>query len=223
MASIIRGGVDSAHDGNNNAVRAVAFDFHDMSHRAEEYIQEVRNEAAKIVQQAHTEAEQVRRNAEKAGRETAEQAIEKVLTETVGRQIDTLRPAVNQIVQQLNATRDAWQEHWRNAAVALAVKIAERLVRRELAAQPDISAEWVAEALTMAAGGGDIAVRLNPSDHEHLAPKADEIAQDLGKLAQTKIVADDAIRPGGCLVETRYGSIDMQLESQLERIAEELS
>ncbi|TWT77218.1 Yop proteins translocation protein L [Posidoniimonas polymericola] len=222
MASIIRGGVDSAH-ATNNPVRAVAFDFHDMSHRAEEYIQEVRNEAAKIVQQAHSDAEQIRRKAEQAGRETAEQAIEKVLSEMVGKQIDTLRPAVNKIVHQLNATRDSWQEHWREAAVALAVKIAERLVRRELTARPEISAEWVAEALTMAAGGGDIAVRLNPADHAHLAPKADEIAQDLGKLAQTRIIADSAVSPGGCLVETRHGSIDLQLESQLERIAEELS
>lgn len=222
MASIIRGGID-APPSNAPSVRGVAFDFQDMSHRADEYVQQVRDEAAKIVQQAHADAQQVRRNAEKAGREAAEQAIEQVLAEMVGKQIDTLRPALAGIVEQLDASRSQWLDHWQQASLALAVKIAERLIRRELTERPEISAEWVREALTMAASGGEITVRLNPADHAHLAPKAEDVARDLGRLAQTRILGDDAVRPGGCLVETRYGSIDMQLESQLERIAEELS
>jgi flagellar biosynthesis/type III secretory pathway protein FliH len=36
-------------------------------------------------------------------------------------------------------------------------------------------------------------------------------------------VADDAVSPGGCRLNTEFGTIDKQLETQLERIKEELS
>ena len=41
--------------------------------------------------------------------------------------------------------------------------------------------------------------------------------------AEAKVVADEAISVSGCRVETEFGSIDQQIETQLERIAEELS
>jgi len=36
-------------------------------------------------------------------------------------------------------------------------------------------------------------------------------------------VADPDITPGGCRVDTQFGSIDQQLETQLARIEEELT
>ncbi|MFQ5550985.1 MAG: FliH/SctL family protein [Gemmatimonadales bacterium] len=37
------------------------------------------------------------------------------------------------------------------------------------------------------------------------------------------IVADSAVSPGGCFVETEFGNIDQQFETQLARIEEELT
>ena len=41
-------------------------------------------------------------------------------------------------------------------------------------------------------------------------------------LGETQIVADAAISPGGCRVETRFGAIDQTFEAQLARVEEEL-
>ena len=222
MASIIRGRSQHARPASGE-VQSVPFDLQDMSSHADHYVQRVRDEAAKIVQQAHEEADKVRASAEKAGRLAAESAIEQVLAQRVGKEIDKLRPAVDQIVQQLAEARGEWLDHWQSAAVTLAVKIAERLVRAELERKPEISQEWVREALSLAAGGGDMTVKLHPGDYAHLAPRAEEIAQSMGAIAESRIVADAEVTPGGCVVETRYGSVDMRLESQLQQIAEELS
>lgn len=195
----------------------------DMSRRADEYVQHVRDEAAKIVQQAHRDAAEIRKQAEEAGRAAAESAIDQVLATRVGKQIDTLRPAVNKVVQQLESARGAWMDHWQSAAVTLAAQIAEHLVRRELTSQPDISEQWVREALSLTTGRGQMTLRLCPLDHQHLAPRVEELVATLGKIADAKIVADDAITPGGCVVETEYGEVDMRLESQIQRVLEELS
>lgn len=222
MASIIRANSDRPSPAGSD-VRGVAFEFKDMSHRADAYIQQVRDEAAKIVQQAHADAAKVRRDAEQAGRTAAEEAIERVLAERVGKQLQTLRPAIDGIVKQLDATRGEWLDHWQRAAVQLAVAIAERLVGKELSAAPEISEQWVREALSLAAGSGEITVKLNPQDFAHLSVKAEELAQSIGVLAAAKFVPHESVTAGGCLVETRYGSVDMRLETQLARLAEELN
>ncbi|HCK42533.1 MAG TPA: hypothetical protein DHW22_12985, partial [Planctomycetaceae bacterium] len=36
------------------------------------------------------------------------------------------------------------------------------------------------------------------------------------------IIADDSVSRGGCLVTTEFGSVDLQLETQLSRLAEEM-
>ena len=67
------------------ACSPIAFSFADMRGQANDYLGTVRTEAAKIVQQAHQQAEQIRRQAEVAGRKAAEAAIERVLDERVGK------------------------------------------------------------------------------------------------------------------------------------------
>jgi flagellar assembly protein FliH len=105
----------------------------------------------------------------------------------------------------------------------LACAIAQRIVRRELKQQPELSAPWIAEALRMCAGSAEITLRLNPADHATLGAQATKLALEFHPAAPAKIVADDSITPGGCRVETEFGSIDQQIETQLERVAEELS
>ena len=57
----------------------MALDMVDMSGQADHYLDGVRAEAVKIVDQAKQEAAAVRQQAEQAGREAAEAAIERIL------------------------------------------------------------------------------------------------------------------------------------------------
>jgi flagellar assembly protein FliH len=125
-------------------------------------------------------------------------------------------------VEELAHTRQAWQRHWEAWAVGLAAAIAARIIRRELAHQPEISQDWIREALELAAGSGDMVLRLNPKDEAALGDRAQRITQELSRLGTVRIVADPQISAGGCKVETQFGSLDQQVEAQLARITEEL-
>ena len=50
-----------------------------------------------------------------------------------------------------------------------------------------------------------------------------KFSESLAQLAPAQIVADPAVEPGGCRVITGFGEIDQRIESQLERIVEELT
>ena len=78
------------------------------------------------------------------------------------------------------------------------------------------------EALQLAAGGGEVRLLLNPADHQALAGQVKLLVDEMTGLGETQIVADAAISPGGCRVDTRFGAIDQPFEAQLARVEEEL-
>lgn len=221
MATILRSR-GSSTGASAQGVHPANFTFSDMGSQGNDYVLGVRAEAAKIVQQAQAEADAIRARAEAEGRAAAEQTIAKLLDQRVGKQLETLRPALNGVVAEIQASRGEWQEHWRNNAIKLAVGIAERIVRRELGQKPEISQEWIAEALRLAAGSGEITIRLSPQDMNHLRGHAEKLCEATAGVADAKFEADASISPGGCVIATRHGVVDQQVESQLQRLAEEL-
>lgn len=221
MATIIKAATNRAH-ASAPEVRAAAFDLADMSSRAEEYLQAVRREAGKIVQAAHQQAEEIRRAAEHAGRQAAKEAANRVLDEKVAQRMQTILPAVQKAIDQVVDQRAEWFARCEATLVHLATAIAERIVRRQLIAQPDIPGVWIRECLEMSAGAARVTLRLNPRDMEGLGGQVSRLSAEIGRLAPPQVAADEKIEPGGCLVQTEFGSIDMQLATQLARIEEEL-
>lgn len=222
MATIIRKH-SVAEEPSGRPVQPVAFNFEDMNDRANEYLETVRREAAKIVQQAHQQAEQLRRQAEAAGRADAETSAQRALEEKLAARVATFAAALDDLVAQTNDAKADWLRRWEQSAVGVAAAIAERIIRREIRDQPEISLELMREALRLASGAADVTLRLNPSDYELLGESADTLARSLGRLAPTTIAADPNVSAGGCVVETSLGRIDQQIESQLARIQEELA
>jgi flagellar assembly protein FliH len=220
MATIIK--TESQAFPSGTPLRQVAYDLSDFSGQADSYLNRVRAEAAKIVMQAKQESERVRSQAEQAGRKAAEAAIERILDEKVAKQMQTLTPALQDAVSQIVDSQADWQRHWEKSIIALACSLAKRIVRRELRHDPTISVEWIREALELAGGAAEITVRLNPHDFETLRTQAEQLAAVFSPAATAKVVSDQAITVGGCRVDTQFGSVDQQLETQLERISEEL-
>ena len=214
MSLIIKAGTRS---GTN---RGAAFNFDDMARQANDYLDQVRRQAAQILAGAKSEADQIRASAEQNGRQAAMKAIEQMLDKKIG---DSLLPALNKLMKQLDVARQAWLRQWEKNAIHVAVSIAGRMVRRKLAETPQITLDYVREALELAAGSPELQIRLNPADHETLSKQVQRLTEELNPLAPTQIIADPEISPGGCRVDTRFGSIDQQIEAQLARIEEELT
>jgi flagellar assembly protein FliH len=222
MATIIR--KDNPREmTSGRSPQTVAFSFADMRGQANDYLGTVRAEAAKIVQQAHQQAEQIRRQAEVAGRKAAEAAIERVLDEKVGKRMQTLLPALEKLAHEINDARGELIAHWEQSVVKVATAIAERIIRREVEHEPQITLDLISEALRLAAGAADIRLHINPTDYTNLGSQVTRLSESLARIGRSEIIADPGIGPGGCRVETRFGEIDQRIESQLRRIEDELS
>lgn len=221
MATIIKGNAQAYASGT--PLRKMSFDFKDLSNQGEQYLAQVRSEAAKIVQRAQTEASQIRAQAEQAGRKAAEREIERILEEKVARQMQSLKPAIESSVQQILDAKADWERHWERHLIRISCAIAARIVRREIRDEPEIPLTWIHETLELATSTGEMTLYLNPQDLETLRNQVESLAASASPTRPARIVGDDSITLGGCRVETQFGSVDHQLETQLERIAAELA
>ena len=221
MATIIR--KDSPRETpSGRAVQPVAFSFSDMRGQANDYLGTVRTEAAKIVQQAHQQAEQIRRQAEVAGRKAAEAAIERVLDEQVGKRMETLLPALETLLAEMNDTKGELLSRWEQSALKVATAIAERIIRREIAHDPQITLDLIAETLRLAAGMTEISCTSARRITKTWERKSLDWRRRLANLRRARSWPTPNVSPGGCCVKTKFGEIDQQIESQLRRIEEEL-
>jgi flagellar assembly protein FliH len=216
MAGIIKA---TGRDTSASRVPLKAFHFENVG---QAYLDRVRAEAARLVAEARKEADRIRAQAAEEGRKAALEAAQAALQPRLEQQLADATAAMRQAVQGILHARHAWQQHWQQHAVDLALALARRICRSELKSRPEITAQWVREALALVVGHGQILVRLHPQDHATLANAVHQLAAELAGLGSVQIVPDPQIEPGGCRIETQFGSLDQQLEAQLGRLREEL-
>lgn len=183
------------------------FNFADLQERCEAYLESVRREARRVIAAAHAEADAIR------GQHGAPAELHS------GNPLDALK----QTFADLEVERERWLGHWQIAAVRVSVAIAERILHSELARRPELTAQIVRGALELAAGTPRIVLRLHPDDAARLQQDCLNALEKLGAAESATIVPDESITQGGCIAELPQGTIDARLETQLARIAAELS
>jgi flagellar assembly protein FliH len=213
MATIIRA-ADQPH-----VRHGVALNFDDLGVQAAQHLADVKAEAAQIVTEASREADSIRRQAADEGRRAGIEEVEQMVAGQLAPAILALRKTA----AELQDAKQAWLAHWESSAVHLAAAMAARVVRGELRRQPQITLELVREALELAAGSPGVCLHLNPHDHESLGAQVRALIDAISAVGDVEVVADAMIGSGGCRIETRFGSIDQQFDSQLKRIEEELT
>ncbi|MFH1131768.1 MAG: FliH/SctL family protein [Pseudomonadota bacterium] len=160
--------------------------------------------------------EQIIANAKKQAEQILEQSRthaislqEQIAKEATERATKTLVAAKKQVRQLLQRTEDEF--------IFLSVRIAEKILGRQLELKPGIVNEVVAQCLKMAQTSHQILIRVNPDDLPLVEKELPKLREYDDSLLVLK--GDQTISRGGCVLDTEEGQIDGQLESQLKAIA----
>lgn len=153
---------------------------------------------------------QARMEGEQEGRRSAEEELVKA-NETFGQALLAIGTLRGQLIHE--AEEDL---------LKLSVRIARKVVLRELASDPGVLAGLVQGAVELASDGGEVVVRLNPEDHA-VVMKCQEFKELLSDNRCITLKADPAMQHAGCMVETVRGNIDAGLDAQLDEILRELT
>jgi flagellar biosynthesis/type III secretory pathway protein FliH len=82
--------------------------------------------------------------------------------------------------------------------------------------------EIVRDALGHLADKQKVTIRVNPADAEALRNHSSEWAEATGAGSTVEIAEDMRIKRGGCLIEGESGSVEAQLDRQIEMIEKAL-
>jgi type III secretion protein L len=152
-------------------------------------------EAAAIGAKAETEATERRETAYREGYETA-------LLEW------------NNLLLEARENRDNAIAGIEQDLLRLAVKLAEKIIGRELKHDPKTFADIVTHALRNLRRNEMVTVRVNPADFA-IAEGCRDRLDPAGRGRFLEVVADPRVSAAGCVIESQSGAIDAQLETQL--------
>lgn len=196
---------------------------------SEEMVQEAQSQADRIVAEAKAKADEMIRSASKeketvlkearaqgtqAGKEAGfKESTEKALA-LIKRAEEVLLEAEhkrNEIIKEAEAE-----------IIELVILLAERVIKTELTQNKEIILGNVSAAVKRITGEGEITVKVNLSDLELTESMKEEFIAGLSGIEGIKIKIDPTITPGGCKIETNFGIIDAQIETQFDQLAKGL-
>ena len=168
---------------------------------------QARDQAEQKVREAHTEG--MRRGVE-AGRQQFEEAVAQAAAALEG-SAEAMRGAREQFLASLEPQ-----------VVELALEIARRILQRDARTDRDLVTTTVRNALRHLADREQMLIRVNPADLEGLRAQKVRLLEDFEEVREIMVQADEAISPGGCIVESRLMQVDARIEAQLDTILEVL-
>lgn len=104
--------------------------------------------------------------------------------------------------------------------VQLAIRIAEKILRRRIEEDPGALLPMLEEALATLRSyqSGQVRVRVHPSDREAIEKRRHEAATLDPRWRALEVVSDDKLGRGALRVETDFGTIEADVATQLAAI-----
>jgi flagellar assembly protein FliH len=188
------------------------FQFHpQMTRYMEEMQEQVHQELKKRAEQTELEAyEKGFAQGEKDGQESGQKRLEVVI-----KQINAL---LNQIENQKRMLFQLFEQD----LVEFAFCVIKKILQRESRLTAGVIKDTLSAALKKTEENRRIILHVNPLDYKYLLAHPDQVPWVLNDRERIKILEDEAITPGGGLLETELGVIDATLEGQFDRIVEQI-
>ncbi len=122
---------------------------------------------------------------------------------------------LTQTIEELAHLRKAMIRQTEEQMVRLALAMAKRVVRREIALDKDFALAMARVALDRLGERTSTSIRLHPDDFAVAAGR--QVEEWAG--AHVSVVSDAAVTRGGCVVESDLGMVDGTIEAQFDEIA----
>jgi flagellar biosynthesis/type III secretory pathway protein FliH len=171
---------------------------------------------ARILADAHTEAELIREHARAEGRE---QGLAQGRAEGVA-QAHAAALALGEALAELRRSEHELAQNVERDAVQLALALAAKIVAGTLEVEPERVLHVVAGALRRLSDRRRIVVLVDPEDLDLVSGSLSEVQAQAGGIELCEVQADRRVGRGGAIVRTLESEVDATVQTQLERARE---
>jgi type III secretion protein L len=171
---------------------------------------DARQSAQGIIEEANREKERILAEARREREEVLAKAKEQGRQEGLAQATEVLLRAKMQAGEML-----ASQER---DIIALACKVAEKIIGRDLERQPELMVDMCATAIEQLRSAKAMVLRVHPKTAQVLRARKPELMELIGRSVDLAIREDQEVAPVGCIVQTEFGTVDAQLPTQFEML-----
>jgi flagellar assembly protein FliH len=127
--------------------------------------------------------------------------------------------SVTELLVRARADAESVRVGAQDSAVALARRMAERIIGHAVTLAPTFVADMVAKALSETrARAGTVVVRVHPQDFEAVTRDRMRLSARVANGVEVRIAADPGVERNGCLVDSPLGRLDARLSTQLDAL-----
>ncbi|MFZ5441663.1 MAG: FliH/SctL family protein [Myxococcota bacterium] len=175
---------------------------------AEEF--EAKTTAKQIIADAQAKAEEIKAEALRFKEEVFAKARDEAKADVQARAAEELARAKMQAGQIIADSEQA--------VLDLALKVAAKIISRDLERDPNVVLEIVASCTEAARSSKAMVLRVHPEDGKLLREKRPRLMELIGRAVDLSIRDDAEVERGGCVIQTEYGTIDGQIRTQFEML-----
>ncbi|HLG73567.1 MAG TPA: type III secretion system stator protein SctL [Chloroflexota bacterium] len=179
-----------------------------------EILEEARREAQQVLAEADQRAAEIERAAYSKG---YEEGLAAGRADGEQQSVEMLRQMAA-IIDQATELHDTMLHEAETEMVALCLEIARKVVHTELRTNPDVVAGVVSDAVAKINGSPRVTIKVHPTQVDDLRTHWDEAFGPNYREKEWIIEGDDSVEPGGCVLETKYGSLDARIGTQFEQL-----
>jgi flagellar biosynthesis/type III secretory pathway protein FliH len=209
-----------------NTAQAEVFNWEDVTDRAKEYLETMRQQAQQLLRESQVECERIRAAAQQEGLRDGQSQLQSLAQqkarEMAAEQLRQTNESVQRFCNELEVATEQWLRQWQHETIALSIAIAEKLLVRQMESDPMILLDWIQDSVRMIAGQRNITLRIHPDDAERLSVPLAQLIESTGPNVQIQVAEDVAVGRFGMVLQTDETTIDRTLKTQLRRLMEEL-
>jgi type III secretion protein L len=186
------------HSANENGSRSnlVKNRIFEAQATARIILHDAERKAAAMIDKAAHESEVLRQEAYAAGK--AQAATE--FTEVIAAAYELRETALHEVEQDV---------------LKLSIKLAEKIIGREIKSDKQTIADTVATAMRNVRQQERLIIRVNPADFTNIQEFKAQLSHS-GRCKFLDFEPDPKIPSGGCIIESEVGTVDARLETQLK-------
>jgi len=122
------------------------------------------------------------------------------------------------IVNEASALHDSMLHEAEPEMVALCLEIARKIIQAELRTNPDVVKSVLAAAVQKINGSPRVTIKVSPAQLETVRKHWLTAYGTNYREKEWSIEGDPTVASGGCVLDTKYGSIDAQIGTQFGEI-----
>ena len=189
-------------------------------------IESVLAQSKAILEQCQKECEslreQTRQQAVEEGQAIIDQLAKSQAESLVQEKISHVLERVDSVCDALENATQQWLRAWQHETVSLAIKIAEKVISRQIESDPTILITWLEDLVQLVQSQRRLTIKLNSQDALQLADALPELIERFSPSVEFQIVDDPNMERCSVVIDAPETTLDRSIKTQLDRLEQEL-